>query len=269
MMTTKRHSLPDGSRKTVKREDARLPSRELKEKGDAILRSRLGIQMPDDFLDDVKVATTTLDAYCEPSEAATNGVSLATNELWEAVRTITGVSLKRRALEAKLRDLVAHSNSRKRAERMAEVLDNLGRPKGVLTVREGEQLLREKLLSPPSDYDALDSKPLAKPEVCRECYEKRPDSIWFRRLRPDETGVPPHRWVERENTLRGLLAARLGDLGVLAFAKSVDTELVRHRGQCQGHGHDQIGRGFYDYPGILARIDFGDGLVIEREFEVE
>lgn len=151
----------------------------------------------------------------------------------------------RRAMQA------SQDEASRRDDKLAEVRAAL-----LTGPRPSGRDLAEVLFAPVGKAKRLDPKPLRPSEVCQRCSVNDPRNISFLR---EVANAVPRRAQPQLTDAKELVDRRLSALGVPA---NVTVHFVTHRGRCRLHGTTA------EVAGVLMRVDFGCGLVLEGELEV-
>ncbi len=127
----------------------------------------------------------------------------------------------------------------------------------------------------PMDPDRpSDPRPLKTSDVCDRCHVDKPASIMFLTNKVTDTLVATsHRaWAVIEfieerlsDRMYAIISGELLD-ALDGVTPSVRVDHVVHTGRCQVESHDNNGQGHAKVDGILARVNFGGGVEVRREF---
>lgn len=157
----------------------------------------------------------------------------------------------------------------KRQDRIAEIqaafMAYVGsEPKAAAATADVLKKVSAMLFAASKTEKVMNPRPMRPDDVCLTCARSNPANISFLRY-PTKSGVPSE-LRDQVNETTKLVEDRLKILGVNG---NVSVSVVIHRGFCKAHGRQdqRVGDGVAEIPGVLMRVDFGSGVVIEGEHE--
>jgi hypothetical protein len=171
-----------------------------------------------------------------------------------------GLVFAQPTVAAKLRKISEFSE--RKLEVLVGALAAVGRPRSSFPVafrsHDALVVLTDTVLTTAVGHKIVPERPIDAKDVCREC---RPWTIDFSR-KPADTGA----WKDQVDAVHKWALKRLGKFKLEA---RVETGVWTRRGQCQGDGHCARGLGWFELSLILVKVDLGDGVVFEREYELK
>lgn len=226
------------------------------ERLEELVRSRLGISPPEGA---IAAALEDVPAVRVDPEDKVEAVAA---EVCAAACREGGVVLPHPDVATKLRELFEAHDRRTRV--VLAALAAAGEPRKALPaafkVRDALETLARAVLPAPPGRAFVPDHPIRLLDVCRECERTDPGLIQFGK-RPADTGA----LKDQVDDVHGWVLRRLRELKIEA---RVETALCTRYGECRPADHDERGHGWFELPVILTRVDLGEGVVVEREYEV-
>lgn len=217
--------------------------------------------------------TPGAEAFTELSSAArpADKADVVALEVCMIVLRDYGLSISKPKLSKLVRShmRLARQSTEQRSDRIADIRGAIAAA-GMRAPAKSDRGLVDiaaALLGPPDGARFMGPKPLSREDVCQTCGRSSPDNIHFLRYKAKTVEESIQRQLDET---RVMISRRLAELGGAGDGADLDVSVVIHRGCCRVHGSDdrRSGDGVAELPGILVRVDFGAGVVVEAEHEV-